>query len=90
MRERWYKKKHVIEYIGMGIEVLKSTSKSMIGIKGEVINETKNMFEIEKRKKIVKIPKKGSLFKLIDDKKTFIVDGSKIVYRPEERAKKVR
>lgn len=84
--------KYKIEYIGLPVTVVKSTSKERIGIKGYVIDERKNIFVIEKEgkeSKIVKIPKKGSVFRFTIEGKEVDVDGSKILFRPEERLKKL-
>jgi len=43
--------------IGSNIEIKESKNKSLIGLKGKVIDETKNMFTIETQKGIKKIIK---------------------------------
>ena len=43
--------------IGSNIEIKESKNKSLIGLKGKVIDETKNMFTIETQKGIKKIMK---------------------------------
>ena len=83
--------KLAIEFIGLQVKVVKSTAKERIGIVGLVVDETKNLFVIEKKNgKIVRIPKISTIFRFKDrDKKSFDVDGSKILFRPEDRPKKV-
>ena len=75
------------ELIGLEAEIIESNDPSLKGLKGVVVDETKNMMVIdvggeEKRiiKKVVKLR--------FDD--YGIVDGSKIAYRPEDRIKKVK
>jgi ribonuclease P protein subunit POP4 len=74
------------EFIGLQLEVIQSKNNSLIGKKGKIIDETKNLIIIEQDKKISKILKKDSVF-LINDKK---VIGDKIQKRPEDRIKLVK
>ena len=45
------------ELIGLSIEVISSKNRTLVGLKGKVIDETKNMFTIETQKGIKKIMK---------------------------------
>jgi len=74
------------EFIGLSLEIIKSNNKSLIGKKGKIIDETKNLIIIEESEKISKILKKGTIFK-INEK---IINGNKILKRPEDRVKLVR
>jgi len=75
------------EFIGLPIEVVRSNNKSLIGKKGRVIDETQNLLIIEEEeKKISKILKKGTIFK-INNK---IINGNKINKRPEDRVKLIK
>jgi len=76
------------ELIGLEAEVVESDNESLVGIKGHVIDETKNMVVIEQDGKEKSIPKKGSkfIFTLPDGSKVK-VDGDIISSRPEERTK---
>lgn len=73
------------ELIGLPIEVVGSTNKSLIGLKGKIIDETKNCIITDKNKKIakdqvtLKIKFKNQIFK---------IEGKKLKGRPEERLKK--
>ncbi len=49
------------ELIGLNIEVIKSNNKANIGIKGKIIDETKNMIIIKNEKGIKKLIKKQIL-----------------------------
>lgn len=81
----------LLEYIGLRVKVLRAPGREREGIEGKVIDETKNTFLIEKEDgRVVKIPKAGTLFRFVDAKgNSFDVDGSRILYRSEERAKKL-
>lgn len=74
------------ELIGLDVEVIGSKNKSDIGIKGKIIDETKNCLVINtengekkmiKENIIIKIPEKG-----------LKLDGKLLANRPEDRIKK--
>lgn len=76
------------ELIGLRVEVANSTNKFHVGIRGLVVDETKNLLVIETDKGIKKIQKKGTDFIfMIPDGKSVKVKGTIIVKRPEERVK---
>lgn len=74
------------ELIGEEIEIVSSANESYIGIRGRVIDESKNMLLLEKGD--------GSQVKLLKNAITFrwlktgeVVSGKDIAKRPEERLK---
>lgn len=69
------------ELIGSNIEVVSSTNKTLIGLKGKIIDETKNTITLDNGKKMLK---SHIIFKI----KNEIVDGKTIQKRPEDRIKK--
>ncbi len=71
------------EFIGRKVEIVDSKNKNLVGIKGRIVDETKNMFEIEWKEKTKKVQKKICRFKFLPEK--IIVDGKIINYRPEDR-----
>ncbi|NIM47286.1 MAG: ribonuclease P protein subunit [Candidatus Aenigmarchaeota archaeon] len=76
------------ELIGLKVEIEKSFNKSHNGIKGSVVDETKNLLIIETGKKIKKIQKRGTSFIFtIPNGKKVKVDGTVITKRPEDRIK---
>jgi ribonuclease P protein subunit POP4 len=78
-------------FIDLKVEIVKSSQKSLIGLNGKVTDETKNMIVIEKYDgNEVHIPKISCTFRFTtDDGDQVDVEGSKITFRPHERAKKV-
>ncbi len=54
----------LIDWIGKEIEVIDSRNRDYIGIKGKVIDETKNLLVIDTGKGIKKILKEGTKFKV--------------------------
>lgn len=78
------------ELVGLTVEVAESTHSGYKGIKGKVVDETKNTIKIEDEKGKEKIiPKKVAIFhfKLPDGRKVEI-NGKIIAVRPEIRIKK--
>ncbi len=73
------------EFIGERIEVVDAKNKDLVGVSGRVINETKNMFELDNGKKLIKDQCK---FDVYIDEKVFRIDGKLLVGRPEDRVKK--
>lgn len=78
------------EFIGLGVEVVCSSCKRMVGTKGKIVDETKNTFLIEGDDgKERRVPKRTCTFRFRIGGKVVDVKGSRICYRPEERPKKV-
>ncbi len=70
------------ELIGLEVEVTKATDEKLIGIKGEVLNETQSLLIIEGKQ----IEKKNCTFQFIlPDGKEIKLDGELITKKPEER-----
>ncbi|KAA0000574.1 MAG: ribonuclease P protein subunit [Thermoplasmata archaeon] len=74
------------EFIGLPVKIVECTDKSLVGVKGEIIDETKNMLIIETPQGIKKVAKSIAKFE-IDGK---IVNGKRICYRPEDRIRKIK
>lgn len=79
------------EFIGKTVEIINSRNKSLVGIKGRIIDETKNTFGVRVEKnnnknneKAITLMKKDSIF--IIEKK--IINGNDILSRSEDRIKK--
>jgi len=78
-------------FIGLKVEIVNSSQHDLVGLKGKVTDETKNLLVIEKADgKEIKIPKVSSTFRFtLDDGSQIDILGMKITFRPEERPKKV-
>ncbi len=76
------------ELIGLEVRVVNSHDPKQIGTEGKVHYETKNTLEIATREGIKKVVKKISTFKFITGKKSYIVKGGEISFRPYERIEK--
>jgi len=76
------------ELIGLAAEVVGSTNRSLVGLKGTVVGETRGMLELETEKGVKKIPKHGTKITLtLPGGVKATVDGKMIVGRPESRLK---
>ena len=71
------------ELIGLDIEIAKAANNSLVGIKGRVIDETKNTLLIKTGKGEKRVIKKQATFLI----KGSEIDGKKLAKRPEERIK---
>ncbi len=89
---------HQHELIGLKVEIVHSTDKQIIGFNGLVIDETKNMFVIErmknqeqtKEKNRVKIPKKDSIFRFtLPTGEQVDIEGRILKDKPENRLKNI-
>ena len=79
------------ELIGLNAKVAESSSLPHKGIRGVVVDETKNTIVIRAGTEEKIVPKKGRvfLFTLPSGEKVRL-DGGKIAYRPYDRPKKLR
>ena len=72
------------EYIGDDLEVLEASNPSLQGLKGKILNETKNTFVVLTPEGVEKtVLKKGCVFKIGKD----VIKGDLILKSPEERIK---
>jgi ribonuclease P protein subunit POP4 len=71
------------EFIGKMVRVAESSNKDLIGIEGKIVDETREMFEIETEKGVKKVQKK--ICKFMFTKENILVSGAIINCRPEDR-----
>lgn len=77
------------ELIGLYSEVVNSSNKFLIGISGNIIDETKKTISIETDNGIKIIPKDISVFHLFLPNGEWVeIEGKILVSRPEDRIKK--
>lgn len=78
------------ELVGLHVEVVKSKHDGLTGIKGQVIDETRNTIRVENSEGHEKlIPKDVATFRFeLPEGGLVEVDGRIIVARPEDRIKK--
>ncbi len=73
------------ELIGRNIEVTGSANKSLVGIKGKIIDETKNTIVVVNGNRRKVLLKKQIQFAFTVGDKRVKIDGSKLIKRPEKR-----
>jgi len=78
------------ELIGRTVTIIECTDPSWMNLSGLIIDETKHTFLIEIEKKQKRIAKQTATFAFEYHDKKIIVKGTRLVYRPEERIKKIR
>ena len=78
------------ELIGLYAEVVESTDRRKVGIKGKVIDETMKTLRIKTDRGIKTVPKAECVFVFEYRGKRIRVDGRLLVARPEDRIKKAR
>ncbi len=76
------------EFIGLRCIVSEASDPSLVGLEGEVVDETRNMLILRKGRKERKIPKENATFRLAFEERAIEVEGSVLVGRPEDRIKK--
>ena len=76
------------ELIGLDVVVVDANNKNLIGIQGEIVDETKSTFTIETKQGEKKVLKKGVSFKTKINNQEIIIKGDILVGRPEDRIKK--
>ncbi len=78
------------ELVGLEVVITKSSDPFLKGLKGRVIDETKNTITTEIDKKVRKIIKDSCTFRFTipESGDTVEIDGKELAGRPEERIKK--
>ncbi|MEE8401678.1 MAG: ribonuclease P protein subunit [Candidatus Hydrothermarchaeaceae archaeon] len=71
------------ELIGLKCRIVRASNPEIIGVEGTVVDESKNMIVIENSKKRM-IPKKDAFFEF-KLKENIIIDGRRLLGRPEDR-----
>lgn len=75
------------ELIGLDVKIIESENRFNRGIKGKIIDETKNMFIVKTEKRKKKIIKNQCVFEFKLKEKNIQINGKSLVIRPEERIK---
>lgn len=83
-----YLTKH--ELIGLEIEISDSKNRSLIGLRGKIIDETKNMLKIKTSKGTKKVVKNQVKMIIRFQDKKIELEGSGIIGRADDRIKNER
>ena len=77
------------ELIGLDVLVECSNDPGIVGLRAQVVDETRNTFLLETLRKVVRIPKKNtSLIFLLSNGQRVRVAGSILISQPENRISK--
>lgn len=75
------------ELIGLLCRVADAKNKSIVGLHGKIINETKNTLTLEQNNRTKTILKNDAVFEFMLKNKKITISGEKLLKRPEERIK---
>jgi ribonuclease P protein subunit POP4 len=76
------------ELIGLRLKIMQTRNRSIRGISGVVIDESKNMLTLSKGERKLLIPKTAGTFRFKLSNGCLVdVDGTRLVGRPESRLK---
>ena len=77
------------ELIGLDATVSNSSDPILIGIRGKIVDETRDTLVIEHAGKLKVVPKATSVFTLVlPSGEKVEVNGGRLIARPEERVKR--
>ena len=79
------------ELIGLQVRVAAAGDAGLVGLSGTVVDETLRTLTVRRadgRESV--LSKQGATFEFLTPKGKVLVDGAAIVFRPEDRTKKVR
>jgi ribonuclease P protein subunit POP4 len=77
------------ELIGLQVAIVGSADPSLVGVRGLVVDETRNTLLVEASGREKRVPKRGARFRF-EVQGGVEVDGDEILFRPEDRVKKAR
>ncbi len=78
------------EFIGLKAKIVGSSNPFNIGIKGTILDDTRNTLTIKQSNKKKIVIKETSIFHVtLPDKQIIEIDGKVLVGRPEDRVKKI-
>lgn len=75
------------EWIGLEAEVFDSGDRGRVGLKGKIVNETKNLVVLETEKGEKKLPKAEVKLMVMVGNERVLLDCGKFAQRPEDRIK---
>jgi len=75
------------EWIGLHAVVKSSSDRSKTGLRGKIVDETKNLVVIETEKGEKKLPKREVTLSVRIGKENVLLQCSKLQQRPEDRVK---
>ena len=83
-------KVHQDEFIGASAEVVAATAHTYVGLRGRIVDETRNTFVLETARGERRLPKRCVTLRLSTEKGEATIEGRDVISRPEDRVKKFR
>lgn len=77
-------------FIGRKLVGVRSRHPPYEKVRGMIVNETMKTVTVDTEGREILLPKAGNLFGMDFDGKTIWIEGRRILYRPEDRIKKVK
>ncbi len=77
------------ELIGLEVAILRAKDPSLVGVAGQVVDETRNTLVVAAGGREKRVPKEGTRFRFALQGGVEL-DGDEILFRPEDRVKKAR
>lgn len=79
------------ELIGLEARVINSSDPTLLGVHGRILDETRGTLVIENSSGVKIIPKAGSTYEIkLPDGEKMVIEGQKLIGRPEERVRRNR
>jgi len=79
------------ELIGLEVRIIKARNQTLLGKRGKIIDETKNMIVIESENgRVDKVLKDEVVLEIYKDYKAIEIDGKLLIGRPEDRIRKLK
>ncbi|WP_456474536.1 ribonuclease P protein component 1 [Candidatus Pyrohabitans sp.] len=76
------------ELIGLECEIVSATDASLVGLRGVVVDETRNTLTLDVKGKRKRVAKAIATFRFRVGKSVVDVDGKALIARPEDRIKR--
>ncbi len=85
-----YSNKNIVlnELIGLRVRVVKCLDRKQRGLSGTVVDESKNTLVVDTGNRLKRLVKATSTFRFYAGRKSFLVNGLEINFRPDERIEK--
>ena len=85
-----YNNKNIVlnELIGLRVKVVKCLDMRQVGLQGTVVDESKNTLVVDTGNRLARLVKATSTFRFYAGRKSFVVNGVEINFRPEDRIEK--
>lgn len=77
------------ELIGLECEVVNSSQRSLVGMKGKIVDETLNTLLLDTQNGEKKIQKKSVVLEIKFPRKNVVIKGKDLMQRPHERLRKL-